>query len=63
MYTCSEKFEGIAQDFYILDKCKHPFGGLQLAKLNNVFVFKIYIVWGFEEEDSLANVRILSCFV
>ena len=34
-----------------------------VTHLLHLFVFRIYIVCGFEEEDSLENLRILSCFV
>ena len=32
-------------------------------QLSDLFVFRIYIVCGFEEEDSLERLHILSCFV
>ena len=42
---------------------KHQTGSSEVICSFVCFAFRIYIVCGFEEEDSLENLRILSCFV
>ena len=48
----------------IRKSCAHPpLEAANWQQLSDLFVSRIYIVCGFEEEDFLETLRILSCFV